>query len=85
MDFTSPRGTPIYATGDGKVIRRDNSASGYGKHVRIDHGFGYVTLYAHLSKYNVRRGQRVKRGDRIAALRHAHLQEDGVASATNHS
>jgi murein DD-endopeptidase MepM/ murein hydrolase activator NlpD len=65
MDFTSPRGTPIYATGDGKVIRRDNSASGYGKHVRIDHGFGYVTLYAHLSKYNVKRGQRVKRGDLI--------------------
>ena len=65
MDFTSPRGTPIYATGDGRVIRRDNSASGYGKHVRIDHGFGYVTLYAHLSKYNVKRGQRVKRGDLI--------------------
>lgn len=65
MDFTSPRGTPVYATGDGKVIRRDNSASGYGKHIRIDHGFGYVTLYAHLSKYNVKRGQRVKRGDLI--------------------
>jgi len=65
MDFTSPRGTPIYSTGDGRVIRRDNSASGYGKHVRIDHGFGYVTLYAHLSKYNVKRGQRVKRGDLI--------------------
>ena len=65
MDFTSPRGTPIYATGNGRVIRADNSASGYGKHIRIDHGFGYVTLYAHLSKYNVRRGQRVKRGDLI--------------------
>lgn len=47
------------------MIRADNSASGYGKHIRIDHGFGYVTLYAHLSKYNVRRGQRVKRGDLI--------------------
>jgi len=65
MDFTSPRGTPIYATGNGKVIRADNSASGYGKHIRIDHGFGYVTLYAHLSKYNVKRGKRVKRGDMI--------------------
>ena len=65
MDFTSPRGTPIYATGNGKVIRADNSASGYGRHIRIDHGFGYVTLYAHLSKYNVKRGQRVKRGDLI--------------------
>jgi len=65
MDFTSPQGTPIYATGNGKVIRADNRSTGYGKHVRIDHGFGYVTLYAHLSKYNVRRGKKVKRGDVI--------------------
>jgi len=65
MDFTSPRGTPIYATGNGKVIRADNRATGYGKHVRIDHGFGYVTLYAHMSKYNVKRGKKVKRGDII--------------------
>jgi murein DD-endopeptidase MepM/ murein hydrolase activator NlpD len=65
MDFTSPRGTPIYATGNGKVIRADNRATGFGKHVRIDHGFGYVTLYAHMSKYNVKRGKKVKRGDVI--------------------
>ena len=65
MDFTSPRGTPIYATGTGKVIRADNRSTGYGKHIRIDHGFGYVTLYAHLSKYNVKRGAKVKRGDVI--------------------
>ena len=65
MDFTSPRGTPIYATGTGKVIRADNRSTGYGKHIRIDHGFGYVTLYAHLSKYNVKRGKKVKRGDVI--------------------
>ena len=65
MDFTAPRGTPIYATGDGVVKRADNSASGFGKHVRIDHGFGYVSLYAHMSKYNVRKGQKVKRGDII--------------------
>lgn len=65
MDFTSPRGTPVYATGEGKVIRADNRSSGYGKHIRIDHGFGYVTLYAHLSKYNVKKGQKVKRGDLI--------------------
>jgi len=65
MDFTSPRGTPIYATGNGKVIRADNRASGFGKHIRIDHGFGYITYYAHLSKYNVRKGQKVKRGDLI--------------------
>ncbi len=65
MDFTSPKGTPIYATGNGKVIRADNSASGFGRHIRIDHGFGYITLYAHLSKYNVKRGKKVKRGDLI--------------------
>ena len=65
MDFTAPRGTPIYATSDGIVKRADNRASGYGKHIRIEHGFGYMTLYAHLSKYNVKRGQRVKRGDII--------------------
>ncbi|MCK4561740.1 MAG: M23 family metallopeptidase [Flavobacteriaceae bacterium] len=65
MDFTSPRGTPIYATGNGKVIRADSRSTGYGKHVRIDHGFGYVTLYAHMSKYNVKKWQKVKRGDLI--------------------
>ena len=65
MDFTAPRGTPIYATGNGFVKRADNRASGYGKHIRIDHGFGYVSLYAHLYKYNVRVNQRVKRGDLI--------------------
>ena len=65
MDFSARKGTPIYATGNGVVKRADNRSSGYGKHIRIDHGFGYVSLYAHLSKYNVRRGQRVKRGDII--------------------
>jgi len=65
MDFTAPRGTKVYATGPGKIIRADASASGFGKHIRIDHGFGYISLYAHLSKYNVRKGQRVKRGDLI--------------------
>ncbi|TRZ43105.1 M23 family metallopeptidase [Robertkochia solimangrovi] len=65
MDFTSPRGTPVYATGDGTVLRADNRASGFGEHIRIDHGFGYITIYAHLSKYKVRKGQKVKRGDII--------------------
>ncbi|WP_297796988.1 M23 family metallopeptidase [uncultured Eudoraea sp.] len=65
MDFTAPKGTPIYASGDGVVKRADNNASGYGKHIRIDHGYGYMTLYAHLSKYNVKRRQKVKRGDLI--------------------
>ena len=65
MDFTASRGTPIYASGNGVVKRADNRSSGYGKHIRIDHGFGYVSLYAHLNKYNVKRGQKVKRGDII--------------------
>jgi len=65
MDFTAPRGTPIYASGDGVIIRADQRSSGYGKHIRIDHGFGYISLYAHMSKYNVRKGQKVKRGDLI--------------------
>ena len=65
MDFTASTGTPIYATGDGVVQKADNSLSGYGNHIEIGHGFGYMTLYAHLSKYNVRPGQKVKRGDVI--------------------
>lgn len=65
MDFTAPRGTVVYATGDGVVARADNRAAGYGNHIRIDHGFGYVSLYAHLSQYNVKRRQKVKRGDII--------------------
>ncbi len=65
MDFTAQTGTPIFATGDGVVKQADNSASGFGNHVVIRHGYGYETLYAHLSKYNCRPGQRVKRGDII--------------------
>jgi len=63
MDFTADKGTPIYATGKGKIIQADSKSSGYGKHVRIDHGYGYVTLYAHMSKMNVKVGQKVNRGD----------------------
>lgn len=65
MDFSAKTGTPIYATGDGVVDKADNTASGYGNHIVIRHGFGYETLYGHLSKYKVRAGQRVKRGDVI--------------------
>lgn len=65
MDFSAKTGTPIFATGDGVVQRADNTASGYGNHIVIRHGFGYETLYGHLSKYKCRPGQRVKRGDII--------------------
>ena len=65
IDFTAPRGTPVYATGDGYIERVDSRSSGYGKHIRINHGYGYLSLYAHLHKYNVVKNQKVKRGDLI--------------------
>ena len=65
MDFTAPQGTPIYATGDGKIEKVKRSRKGYGNHVIIDHGYGYQTLYAHMKKYIVYRGQKVKRGEII--------------------
>lgn len=68
MDFTAKIGTPIFATGDGVVAKADNTVSGYGNHVVIRHGFGYETLYGHLSKYKCRAGQRVKRGDIIGLI-----------------
>lgn len=63
IDFSAPTGSEIYATGNGRVIFSGNDASGYGNHVIVDHGFGYQTLYAHMSKINARRGQIVKRGE----------------------
>jgi len=65
MDFSAKTGTPIYATGDGKIYKVRKSRRGYGNHVIIDHGYGYKTLYAHMTKYVVRRGQKVKRGEVI--------------------
>lgn len=65
MDFSAKTGTPVYATGDATVIRANNAMSGYGNLIILRHGFGYETYYAHLSKYNVRVGQKVKRGDLI--------------------
>ncbi|MFQ3296374.1 MAG: murein DD-endopeptidase MepM/ murein hydrolase activator NlpD [Polaribacter sp.] len=64
MDFTAPTGTPIYASGNGKVIRANRSAT-YGRVVYIEHGYGYKTIYAHMSKIKAKRGQYVKRGDLI--------------------
>ncbi len=65
MDFSAKSGTPIYATGDGKILKVRRSKRGYGNHVIIDHGYGYKTLYAHMKKYSVRKGQKVKRGEVI--------------------
>ena len=65
MDFSAPKGTPVYATGNGKVSKVKRSRRGYGNQVKITHGFGYQTFYAHLDRYTVRKHQKVKRGDLI--------------------
>lgn len=64
MDFKAATGTPIYATGNGRVSLAQRSAT-FGKVVYIDHGFGYRTVYAHMDKIVTRRGRKVKRGDLI--------------------
>ena len=64
IDFTAPSGTPIYATGNGKV-EAAGLDGGYGRRVVVDHGYSYKTLYGHMSRIAVKSGQRVKRGDLI--------------------
>ena len=65
MDFSAERGTEIYATGAGKVVHTETSRRGYGNNIIIDHGYGYKTLYAHMSSFNVRKGQEITRGQTI--------------------
>jgi murein DD-endopeptidase MepM/ murein hydrolase activator NlpD len=65
MDFTAANGTDVYVTGDGAVREVTTEHSGYGKMIQIDHGFGYATVYGHLSQFNVKPGQKVKRGELI--------------------
>ncbi|MRR20371.1 M23 family metallopeptidase [bacterium] len=65
MDFTAPTGTDVYATGTGVVREVKSARRELGNHVIIDHGFGYQTVYGHLDRFNVRVGQKVKRGDII--------------------
>ncbi len=64
-DFAAERGTPVYATGDGVIKLIESHAGGYGKEIEIDHGYGYITKYAHLEGFNVKPGQRIKRGELI--------------------
>ncbi len=66
-DFASASGTPIYATGEGVVVEA-GWHSGFGRMVKIRHGFGYSTLYAHMRKLRVKKGDRVARGDRIGDM-----------------
>jgi len=66
LDFTAPIGTPIYATGDGiieySILSTDKLSRGYGNLIIIDHGYGYKTLYAHLNKFNIKKGDKIERG-----------------------
>lgn len=66
VDYTIPEGSRVFATADGIVHSVSGRNSTYGQSIVIDHYNGYQTQYSHLSKANVRRGQRVRRGDIIA-------------------
>ncbi len=68
IDFSAKSGTEIYASGDGKVVKVLNKKTGYGKHIIISHGYGYETLYAHLSEANVSVGDKVKKGEVIGLV-----------------
>jgi murein DD-endopeptidase MepM/ murein hydrolase activator NlpD len=65
VDIAVKKGTPVYASGDGTVVKPESGMGGYGILVLIDHGFGYQSLYAHLSKVAVKPGKKVKRGELI--------------------
>ena len=64
QDITVKTGTPIHAPADG-VVKRAYYAGGFGNHIKLDHGNGYTTLFAHLSKIKVKHGQKVRRGEVI--------------------
>ena len=65
IDFASYVGAEVYASGDGEVVKVESNYWGYGNMITIDHGYGYKTRYAHLSRFAVSKGQKVKRGQLI--------------------
>ncbi|HTJ50928.1 MAG TPA: M23 family metallopeptidase [Cyclobacteriaceae bacterium] len=65
IDFAAPIGTPIYATADGEINSIEEKFDTYGKMIVMDHGYGYITRYAHLQEFFVRVGQKIKRGEQI--------------------
>ena len=67
VDYGAPVGTPVRTVGDG-VVSFSGWQNGYGKVVEIDHGKGKTTLYAHLSRQDVKKGQRVQQGQRVGAV-----------------
>jgi murein DD-endopeptidase MepM/ murein hydrolase activator NlpD len=68
LDFTAPTGSKIYATGDGIIETMEYSSGGYGNHIVINHGFGYKSHYAHLSKFETKLNRKVKRGELIGRV-----------------
>lgn len=68
LDFTAPSGSKIYATGDGIIETMEYSSGGYGNHIVINHGFGYKSHYAHLSKFETKLNRKVKRGELIGRV-----------------
>ena len=68
LDIAAPKGTPIYATDSGYVVRTESKTTGYGNMILIDHGNGYVTRYAHLSAIHVEVGESVKKGQLIGRV-----------------
>ena len=77
IDLSAPRGTPIYASGNGRITKAERSGS-YGNFVTINHGYGYESNYAHMSNYIVHLGQKVKRGDIIG-----YVGNTGLSSASH--
>ncbi len=65
IDFTASTGTEIYVTGDGVIEKIESSKRGYGNSIVVNHGYGLKTLYAHMERFNVKKGQKVKRGEVI--------------------
>ncbi len=68
IDFTAPRGTAIQATGNGKIVEVKKGKKGYGNKVVIDHGFGFKSLYAHMQTIDVKKGQKVVKGQKIGTV-----------------
>jgi peptidase M23-like protein len=68
IDFTAPPGTPIQATGNGVVIKAEHEVFGYGNHVIIDHGYGYTSLYGHMSSFSVQVGDKIQKGQTIGKV-----------------
>jgi murein DD-endopeptidase MepM/ murein hydrolase activator NlpD len=91
QDFNSPYGSEVYATGNGTVTVAGWSSNGFGNYVMIDHGYGYQSIYGHLSKINVSVGLSVKRGDLLglsgnsgtSSGPHLHYQIDLNGNHTN--